>query len=73
MSESASIQRSSGETYTTSSLLVTYASQKDSGVYKCNPSNTGSASTNVHVLDGKTKHQIGSQYLMRSSVLPEVQ
>ena len=53
VSESSSIQRTSGDDFTTSSLFVAYASQKDSGVYKCNPSNTGSASINVHVLDGK--------------------
>lgn len=54
VSESSSIQRTSGDDFTTSSLFVAYASQKDSGVYKCNPSNTGSASINVHVLDGES-------------------
>ena len=52
ISESASIQRTNGNSFTTSSLFVSYATQKHSGVYKCNPSNTGSASVNVHVLDG---------------------
>ena len=52
ISESASIQRTNGNSFTTSSLFVSYATQKHSGVYKCNPSNTGSASINVHVLDG---------------------
>ena len=50
---SASIVRENGDGFTISSLLVSYASRKESGVYQCNPSNTGPASINVHVLDGE--------------------
>ena len=39
--------------YTLSSLWVPYASTQESGPYQCIPSNTGPASINVHVLDGK--------------------
>ncbi len=52
-SSSASIVRSQGDGFTISSLFVSYASSKDSGAYQCIPSNTGPASINVHVLDGK--------------------
>lgn len=51
---SASIVRENGDGFTISSLLVSYASRKESGVYQCNPSNTGPASINVHVLDGES-------------------
>ena len=38
---------------TISSLLIEKTNPSDSGTYECIPSNTGPASINVHVLDGK--------------------
>ena len=41
---------------TISSLLVEKTNPSDSGTYQCIPSNTGPATINVHVLDGKSNH-----------------
>ena len=49
----ASISRTNGEGFTLSTLLVSYASSKESGTYQCIPSNTGPADISVHILDGK--------------------
>ena len=38
---------------TISSFLIEKTNPSDSGTYECIPSNTGPASINVHVLDGK--------------------
>ena len=38
---------------TVSQLLIEKAERKDSGVYRCSPSNTGPDSITVHVIDGE--------------------
>ena len=41
---------------TISSLSIENTNPSDSGTYQCIPSNTGPATINVHVLDGKLYH-----------------
>ena len=46
---------------TISSLLVEKTNPSDSGTYQCIPSNTGPATINVHVLDGKSNQFLQSK------------
>lgn len=40
-------------TVTTSRLLIQKATQADSGIYTCTPSNANEATVRVHILNGK--------------------